>query len=102
MGDEFALLDLETGAIFPFPRLVSFKNRAIDVLAAEAPVQRMGQMLAGTAEGDYRHLVPRGGEVARVTEGGPPARLLFLCSRQHRIGVVRGKVVLGHAAPWTA
>src|SRR3546814_18349839 len=77
MGDEFALLDLETGAIFPFPRLVSLKNRAIDVIAAEAPAQRMGPMLAGTAKGDIRHLVPRGEAVARMTEGAPPALLLF-------------------------
>lgn len=77
MGDEFALLDLETGAIFPFPRLVSLKNRAIDVLAAEAPAGRMGPMLAGTAKGDIRHLVPRSDAIGRMGEGAMPALLLF-------------------------
>jgi HprK-related kinase A len=77
MGDEFALLDLETGAVFPFPRLVSLKNGAIDVLAAEAPPSRMGPLLAGTAKGDIRHLVPNGDAIGRMGEGAMPALLLF-------------------------
>ena len=77
MGDEFALLDLETGLVFPFPRLVSLKNGAIGVLAAEAPEARMGPLLAGTAKGDIRHLVPRADAIARMGEGAKPALLLF-------------------------
>ncbi|SCW41341.1 Hpr(Ser) kinase/phosphatase [Sphingobium faniae] len=77
MGDEFALLDLETGTVLPFPRLVSLKNRAIDVIVAEVPAARMGPLLAGTAKGDIRHLAPRADAVARMDEGAPPALLLF-------------------------
>ncbi|AMK23971.1 MULTISPECIES: HprK-related kinase A [unclassified Sphingobium] len=77
MGDEFALLDLATGAVFPFPRLVSLKNGAIDVLAAEASPARMGPLLAGTAKGDIRHLIPRSEAVGRMGEGALPALLLF-------------------------
>ena len=77
MGDEFALLDLVTGRIFPFPRLISLKNGAIDVIAGEAPPERMGPLLAGTAKGDIRHLVPRADAVARMEEGATPALLLF-------------------------
>ena len=77
MGDEFALLDLVTGELLPFPRLVSLKNAAIDVVATEAPPSRMGPLLAGTAKGDIRHLVPRANAVARMTEGARPALLLF-------------------------
>lgn len=77
MGDEFALLDLASGQIFPFPRLVSLKNGAIDVLSAEVPPDRMGPLLANTAKGDIRHLVPRGGAIDRMEEGGQPALLLF-------------------------
>ncbi len=77
MGDEFALLDLETGAVFPFPRLVSLKNRAIEVIAGEVPADRMGPLLAGTAKGDIRHLAPRADAVARMEEGAMPALLLF-------------------------
>ena len=77
MGDEFALLDLETGAILPFPRLVSLKNRAIDVVAGQVGAARMGPLLAATAKGDIRHMVPRADAVARMDMGGMPALLLF-------------------------
>lgn len=77
MGDEFALLDLATGAILPFPRLVSLKNRAIGVVADEVGEARMGPLLAATAKGDIRHMVPRRDAVARMSEGAIPALLLF-------------------------
>lgn len=77
MGDEFALLDLVTGHVFPFPRLVSLKNGAIGVVAADVPARRMGPLLSGTAKGDIRHLVPAPDAVARMGEGAKPALLLF-------------------------
>ncbi|MBZ9647284.1 HprK-related kinase A [Sphingobium sp. 3R8] len=77
MGDEFALLDMDSGAILPFPRLVSLKNRAIDVVTQAVGVARMGPLLAATAKGDIRHMVPRTDAVARMGEGGMPALLLF-------------------------
>jgi HprK-related kinase A len=77
MGDEFALLDLATGSVFPFPRLISLKNEAIGVVAGETPGERMGPLLKGTAKGDIRHLVPRADAVARMGEGAKPALLLF-------------------------
>lgn len=77
MGDEFALLDLDSGAILPFPRLVSLKNRAIDVVAGEVGAARMGPLLAATAKGDIRHMVPRADAVARMGQGAMPALLLF-------------------------
>ncbi|HKT77201.1 MAG TPA: HprK-related kinase A [Sphingobium sp.] len=77
MGDEFALLDPDSGHVFPFPRLVSLKNGAIAVMAAEAPAARMGPLLAATAKGDIRHLVPRDEAIARMAHGAPPALLLF-------------------------
>ncbi len=77
MGDEFALLDLLTGQIFAFPRLVSLKNRAISVIEAEVDASRMGPMMRATAKGDIRHLVPNADAVARMGEGAMPALLLF-------------------------
>lgn len=77
MGDEFALLDMATGAILPFPRLVSLKNKAIEVVAGQVGAVRMGPLLAATAKGDIAHMVPRADAVARMGEGGMPALLLF-------------------------
>ncbi|GLV27941.1 HPr kinase [Sphingobium sp. TomTYG75] len=77
MGDEFALLDFATGELLPFPRLVSLKNGAIDVITGEVSAERMGPLMAGTAKGDIRHLMPRPDAVARMTEAAKPALLLF-------------------------
>jgi HprK-related kinase A len=77
MGDEFALLDLDSGAILPFPRLVSLKNRAIYVVEDAVGAARMGPLLRATAKGDIRHMVPRADAVTRMEEGGMPALLLF-------------------------
>ncbi len=77
MGDEFALLDLVTGHVFPFPRLVSLKNGAIGVMEAEVDPARMGPPMRATAKGDIRHLVPRADALARMGVGAAPALLLF-------------------------
>jgi HprK-related kinase A len=77
MGDEFALLDLDSGMILPFPRLVSLKNQAIDVVTAAVGPERMGPLLRATAKGDIRHMVPRADAVRRMGEGAKPALLLF-------------------------
>lgn len=77
MGDEFALLDLDTGAVHAFPRLVSLKNGAIGVMEGEAPPERFGPLLRATPKGDIRHLMPRADAVARMDEGAVPALLLF-------------------------
>lgn len=77
MGDEFALLDAETGAMFAFPRLISLKNGAIGVMQGEVEARRFGPLMAATPKGDIRHLVPRPEAVARMGEGAMPALLLF-------------------------
>jgi HprK-related kinase A len=77
MGDEFALLDPETGLIHAFPRLVSLKNAAIDVVTRALPDARFGPLLASTPKGDIRHLVPDAGAVAAMHVAVPPALLLF-------------------------
>lgn len=77
MGDEFALLDRETGMILPFPRLVSLKNKAIGVVETEVGASRMGPLLRATAKGDIRHMIPNRQAIARMDEGGMPSLLLF-------------------------
>ena len=77
MGDEFALLDLASGEIFAFPRLISLKNSAIGVMEGEAEPGRFGPLMQATPKGDIRHLVPRPEAVARMSEGASPAMLLF-------------------------
>lgn len=77
MGDEFALVDLDDGALHPFPRAISLKNGAIRVVEREAGAERFGPVLDGTPKGTIRHLKPRADAVARMREPARPALILF-------------------------
>jgi HprK-related kinase A len=77
LGDEFALVDPETGLIYPFPRLVSLKNAAIGVVEKALPEARFGPLLAGTPKGDIRHLVPDSAALAAMDMPAEPALVLF-------------------------
>jgi len=77
MGDEFALLDMASGALMPFPRAISLKNGAIRVMEAEVDANRFGPRLEGTPKGDIRHLRPNDEALARMGEGAMPALILF-------------------------
>ncbi len=77
LGDEFAFIDLNSGAVHPFPRLVSLKNEAIEVLADLVPEHRLGPRLTDTPKGDIRHLVPPRRAIERMADGAPPALLLY-------------------------
>ena len=77
LGDEFALVDLASGAVHPFPRPISLKNESIAVMAAEVAADRLGRLIAGTPKGDIRHLRPPADAIARMDETARPALLLF-------------------------
>ncbi|PTS80786.1 HprK-related kinase A [Sphingomonas sp. HMWF008] len=77
MGDEFALLDPETGLIHAFPRLISLKNASIATVAAEVPAERFGPLLEGTPKGSIRHVVPDAAAVAAMDTAARPALILF-------------------------
>lgn len=77
MGDEFALLEPATGMLHPFPRAVSLKNQAIDVMRALVGADRFGPLLEGTPKGAIRHLRPSADAVARMREPAQPALILF-------------------------
>jgi len=77
MGDEFALLDMASGDLLPFPRAVSLKNGAIAVMEAEVAAERFGPRLEGTPKGTIRHMRPNARALERMGEGGRPALILF-------------------------
>jgi HprK-related kinase A len=77
MGDEFALLDPETGLIHAFPRLVSLKNASIATVEAEAPPDRFGPLLEGTPKGAIRHFVPDAAAIAMMDVPARPALIVF-------------------------
>ena len=77
MGDEFALLSLDSGKIFPFPRLISLKNEAIAAMQSVVGETRFGPEMRATPKGDIRHLVPPKASIARMDEPAEPSLLLF-------------------------
>jgi HprK-related kinase A len=77
MGDEFALLDLADGSLWPFPRAISLKNGAIAVMEREVAADRFGPVLADTPKGTIRHLRPNDSAIAQMRESAAPAMILF-------------------------
>ncbi len=77
LGDEFALIDPETGMAHPFPRPVSLKNQAIEVMSAVIGVNRLGPEMKDTPKGDIRHLKPSPAAIAAMQVPGKPALILF-------------------------
>jgi len=88
MGDEFALLDLQSGDLLPFPRAISLKNNAISVMEAEVEAARFGPRLEGTPKGMIRHMRPNAEALARMGEAARPALILF--PRFGAVAAVRG------------
>jgi HprK-related kinase A len=77
LGDEFALLDPESGLLHPFPRAVSLKNESIGLLEAIVAPSRFGPLLTDTPKGNIRHLRPNADSIARMRETARPALILF-------------------------
>ena len=77
LGDEFVLIDPETGLMHPFPRPASLKNASIAVLEAVAPGQRFGPRLDGTPKGSVRHLRPPAQALAAMRDPVRPRAILF-------------------------
>ncbi|QLC24640.1 HprK-related kinase A [Parasphingopyxis algicola] len=77
MGDEFALIDPETGLLHAFPRLVSLKNEAIGLFERDVDASRLGPLMRDTPKGDIRHLRPPAEAIAKMAEPAKPALLLF-------------------------
>jgi len=76
LGDEFALLDPESGLLHPFPRAVSLKNESLAVFG-EVDGARLGPVMAGTPKGTIRHLRPSPDAIARMDVPARPALILF-------------------------
>jgi HprK-related kinase A len=77
LGDEFALIDPETGLAHPFPRPISLKNSGVAALEDLIELSRFGPMLKDTPKGDLRHLSPDAASIASMDVPATPALLLF-------------------------
>jgi HprK-related kinase A len=78
MGDEFALIEPNTGRAHGFPRAISLKNEAVAVMQALVGASdRFGPLLTNTPKGMIRHLMPGPDAIDRMDKPARPALLLF-------------------------
>lgn len=75
LGDEFAMIDPDTGWAHPFPRPVSLKNESLALIPEGC---RVGPLLVGTPKGDVRHVAPPASAIAAMAAPARPALLVFL------------------------
>jgi HprK-related kinase A len=78
LADEFVLIDPDSLLLYPFPRAISLKNKAIpEMERIVADHSRFGPLLRDTPKGDLRHLRPNADAIARMDEPAMPALILF-------------------------
>lgn len=77
MGDEFALVDPETGLVHGFPRLISLKNQSVGVVERAFPGGRFGPWQRATPKGDIRHLVPDARAIAAMEVPARAVAILY-------------------------
>lgn len=77
LSDEMALLDPDTGELWPAPRPVGLKNRSIDVISQRATDAVWGPIAHDTVKGTVRHLKPSAVSVSLARQTARPAWLVF-------------------------
>lgn len=76
-SDEFTLLDPDTLALTPFPRLIPLKNESIEVIAAAVPEAAFGPQIPGTRKGRVCHVKPPVDALRRMDRGALPRLVVF-------------------------
>lgn len=77
LSDELAMIDLDAGALHPFTRPVSLKNRSIEVIRAFAPEHLVSAPVRDTIKGDIAYLRAPRASVQRAGEPAGPGWLVF-------------------------
>ncbi|MGI0119612.1 HprK-related kinase A [Zooshikella sp. RANM57] len=77
LSDEFGLIDLETGLIQPFPKLIPLKNQSIDVIRSFAPDAVVGPLFTKTRKGDVAHFRPPLTSIAQSERQAKPRLVIF-------------------------
>lgn len=58
MGDEFALVEMESGGHIPYTRPISLKNESITAMKSTLPEERFSRLFENTFKGDVTYLKP--------------------------------------------
>ncbi len=76
-SDEFGLLELQSGHLFPLPRLMPLKNQAIDAIRNFLPEATLGSEIHGTLKGTVAHVRPPEASIDREDEPAAPRWIVF-------------------------
>lgn len=77
LSDEFALIEIETGAILPLPRPIGLKEESIEVIRTFACDAEFGPTFRDTRKGTVAHLRPPSAAVASASQRALPRWLVF-------------------------
>lgn len=77
LSDEFALIDVATGAIRPLPRPIGLKEESIGVIRAFSRDAEFGPTFLDTRKGTVAHLRPPFEAVALADQSAMPRWLVF-------------------------
>ena len=77
LSDEFCLLDLSNGRVYPTPRPIPLKNEAIAAFQTFAPNAVMGPTFYQTRKGDIAHLRPPTNAAQKIDQSATPAHVVL-------------------------
>lgn len=77
LGDEFALLNPKSGMLHAFPRPISLKNEAIDVMRAHAPGAIFSRPFHDTLKGTITYLAPPTSALVHDASPVAPKAIVF-------------------------
>lgn len=77
LSDEFALIDVATGAIRPLPRPIGLKEDSIGIIRAFSREAEFGPTFLDTRKGTVAHLRPPSEAVALADQSAMPSWLVF-------------------------
>lgn len=94
LSDEMALISLQDGMLWPFPRPIGLKNASIGVMRDYAQSVVMGETVADTAKGTVAHMrAPR----ASIDAARTPARAQIVAFPTYKSGAPLQALPLGKA-----
>lgn len=77
LSDELTVIDRDDGLLWPLARPVSLKNQSIEVIRQFHAGAVFGSLAADTHKGSVCHLRPTADSVARASEPGRAAHIVF-------------------------
>jgi HprK-related kinase A len=77
LSDELTMLDLQTGEVWPNPRPISLKNKAIEIIKTRSPKVNFSTTVADTVKGSVSLVCPPLASIESVETPARPGLIIF-------------------------